>query len=135
MASLFPKTSYHTNNTQPSNKNWVLFPIFRTSILSLPPHFPSSINHSFTSPIHLYRPFHGSTLNPNRSILRSSLVPPPPPGKETQRFTGTVANISRLWDTVQILFAVFFWMSLFFWASATDRTKRGRGNKKDRFRK
>ncbi|XP_021731827.1 uncharacterized protein LOC110698655 [Chenopodium quinoa] len=125
MAFLSPTSSY---------SNWVFFPIFRSPLLSLPPNFPSSINRSPSSPIQLHRSFPGPPLKPNRPILRSSLVPPPsPPGKDPQRFTGIAATFSRLWDKLQIFFAVFFWISLFFWASAMDRTNSGRGNKKDRF--
>lgn len=38
-------------------------------------------------------------------------------------------------DTLQIFFAVLFWMSLFFWSCAWDRGNNGRPNKGSRFRK
>ncbi|KMT00670.1 hypothetical protein BVRB_9g219600 [Beta vulgaris subsp. vulgaris] len=69
-------------------------------------------------------------------ILRASLGPPPsPPGQEPQRSIGIAATFSKLWDTLQIFVAVLFWMSLFFWSSASDGKNSGRSNKSDRFRK
>lgn len=42
-------------------------------------------------------------------------------------------SLSKIQDRVQIFFAVLFWMSLFFWASAWDG--RNRPNKGSRFRR
>ncbi|XP_057533933.1 uncharacterized protein LOC130812079 [Amaranthus tricolor] len=135
MASLSPTIACHSRNPTQYNR---VYPFLRSSILSLPSHFVffhSPILHSPTSPIHLHCSFPASPLKPNRSILRSSPGPPPPPGKDSQLSTDFAATFSRLWDKVQIFFAVLFWISLFFWSSAFDGRNSGRKNKRDRFRK
>ncbi|XP_077229348.1 uncharacterized protein LOC143862223 [Tasmannia lanceolata] len=48
---------------------------------------------------------------------------------------GLEANFYRIRDGAQIFFAVLFWMSLFFWASAWDGRDNGRPNKGSRFRR
>ncbi|PSR96032.1 Sodium channel protein type 10 subunit alpha like [Actinidia chinensis var. chinensis] len=60
---------------------------------------------------------------------------PPPNGKDPNPSEGPTATFSRLQDTVQIFFAVLFWMSLFFWASAWDGRDNGRPSKGSRFRR
>jgi len=46
---------------------------------------------------------------------------------------GVAASLSKFQDRVQIFFAVLFWMTLFFWASAWDG--RNRPNNGSKFRK
>ncbi|MQM00107.1 hypothetical protein Taro_032839 [Colocasia esculenta] len=41
----------------------------------------------------------------------------------------------RMQDAIRIFFAVFFWMSLFFWASAWDKRDDIRPNKRPPFRR
>ncbi|KAL2516588.1 uncharacterized protein Fot_30559 [Forsythia ovata] len=65
--------------------------------------------------------------------------PPPESGPNSKKTpapaSGVAAGFSRFQDTVQIFFAVLFWMSLFFWSSAWDGKNNGRPNKGPRFRK
>ncbi|XP_020101011.1 uncharacterized protein LOC109718928 [Ananas comosus] len=60
---------------------------------------------------------------------------PPPPGGDSDDLSGLQERISRVQDRVRIFFAVLFWMSLFFWASACDGRDKPRNKKKFRFRK
>ncbi|KAK4413935.1 hypothetical protein Salat_2806300 [Sesamum alatum] len=53
----------------------------------------------------------------------------PPPKKHPPPSSGLRALFSGFQDTLQIFFAVLFWMSLFFWSCAWDRDNRGRPNK------
>ncbi|KVI06039.1 uncharacterized protein LOC112509444 [Cynara cardunculus var. scolymus] len=57
----------------------------------------------------------------------------PPPGEEEDSDSGSVASLSRFQESVQIFFAVLFWMSLFFWSSVWDGRKKGRSDKGPRF--
>ncbi|XP_054781304.1 uncharacterized protein LOC129288649 [Prosopis cineraria] len=57
----------------------------------------------------------------------------PPPGNDSRHLIGFAGALVRLQDRVRIFFAVLFWMSLFFWASAWDG--RNRPNKGSRFKK
>ncbi|KAI3455322.1 hypothetical protein Pfo_011985 [Paulownia fortunei] len=59
----------------------------------------------------------------------------PPSKKHLAPFSGVKATFTRFQDTLQIFFAVLFWMSLFFWSSAWDGGNGGRPNKGSRFRK
>ncbi|KAK7381582.1 hypothetical protein VNO80_00128 [Phaseolus coccineus] len=61
--------------------------------------------------------------------------PLPPSDKDSSHLKGTDvgASLSKIQDRVQIFFAVLFWLSLFFWASAWDG--RNRPNKGSRFRR
>ncbi|KAK6148971.1 hypothetical protein DH2020_016496 [Rehmannia glutinosa] len=59
----------------------------------------------------------------------------PPSKKSLAPFSGVTASFTRFQDTLQIFFAVLFWMSLFFWSSAWDGGNGGRRNKGSRFRK
>ncbi|KAK7294090.1 hypothetical protein RJT34_16973 [Clitoria ternatea] len=61
--------------------------------------------------------------------------PPSPPENDSTRLqeADVAASLSKIQDRIQIFFAVLFWMSLFFWASAWDG--RNRPNKGSRFRR
>ncbi|KAK4362192.1 hypothetical protein RND71_017433 [Anisodus tanguticus] len=82
---------------------------------------------------------------PNTSSGRcwaTSAGPPSPPHTEppnneedTSSSPGIMESFSKAQDTVQIFFAVLFWMSLFFWYSVWDGKNDGRPNKGSRFRK
>ncbi|KAI8529453.1 hypothetical protein RHMOL_Rhmol12G0225900 [Rhododendron molle] len=48
---------------------------------------------------------------------------------------GLTATFARLQDTVQIFFAVLFWMSLFFWSSVWDGRNNNGPGKGSRFRR
>ncbi|CAA2942574.1 uncharacterized protein LOC111372179 [Olea europaea var. sylvestris] len=65
--------------------------------------------------------------------------PPPESGPNSKKppapSSGVAASFTRFQDTVQIFFAVLFWMSLFFWSSAWGGKDNGRSNKGPRFRK
>ncbi|CAI0474542.1 unnamed protein product [Linum tenue] len=51
----------------------------------------------------------------------------PPPNKEPLTLEGLVEGISGFQERVRIFFAVFVWMSLFFWYSAWDGRNKGGG--------
>ncbi|CBI36319.3 probable methyltransferase PMT11 [Vitis vinifera] len=120
----FPHThSYPNSNLQPF-------------VLS----FPISCHRSSPSPIR----FHPPSLPPRTASLRrraSTPSPPPPPESDPPPqndpvpLTGLVATFSRFQDSIQIFFAVLFWLSLFFWASAWDGRNGGRPNKGSRLRR
>ncbi|KAL2493461.1 Uncharacterized protein Adt_29089 [Abeliophyllum distichum] len=61
--------------------------------------------------------------------------PPPESGPNSKKTPAPASGFTRFQDTVQIFFAVLFWMSLFFWSSAWDGKNNGRPNKGPRFRK
>ncbi|MED6192474.1 hypothetical protein PIB30_010409 [Stylosanthes scabra] len=44
----------------------------------------------------------------------------PPSGNDSGMLQDLAATLSKIQDRAQIFFAVLFWMSLFFWASAWD---------------
>ncbi|XP_058113358.1 uncharacterized protein LOC131256503 [Magnolia sinica] len=102
-----------------------------------------SAHSRFSLPIHLhlrtsFLGFPPQTLT--RSVRRHvtnagppSPEPEDPLGKDPT--TGLEANLYKIQDGVQIFFAVLFWMSLFFWASAWDGSDSGRPNKGSRFRR
>ncbi|KAI6689945.1 hypothetical protein NL676_026773 [Syzygium grande] len=108
------------------------FPISRSPFSAF--HFEA--NRASSPPIDLGRPSPPSRLSlatarPRlRRRLGAARVPPsppepgPPPENGSRRFRSDAASLSRLQDSVQIFFAVLFWMSLFFWASAWDRRNR-----------
>ncbi|KAK9666374.1 hypothetical protein RND81_14G180600 [Saponaria officinalis] len=123
MASLATRTIYHPYIFHPNSSQF------------LP--FPSSINLSRSSPVHLRRSSCGSLSNHSRSFPRchAGTPGPPPPEENEIQPKGITSTISRFWDTMQIFIAVFIWMSLFFWASASDRRNNGGINKGGRFRK
>ncbi|XP_010535139.1 PREDICTED: uncharacterized protein LOC104810506 [Tarenaya hassleriana] len=60
--------------------------------------------------------------------------PEPPPPRNTNELAGFVRSISRIQDRVRIFFAVLFWMSLFFWASASDGKGKGKSKKGSHFK-
>ncbi|KAJ9692671.1 hypothetical protein PVL29_011652 [Vitis rotundifolia] len=102
--------------------------------------FPISRHRSSPSPIRLHPP----SLPPRTASLRrrastpSPPAPPesdPPPQNDPVPLTGLVATFSRFQDSIQIFFAVLFWLSLFFWASAWDGRNGGRPNKGSRLRR
>ncbi|XP_027344661.1 uncharacterized protein LOC113857115 isoform X2 [Abrus precatorius] len=91
-----------------------------------------------TSSLSLHRQFH--PLSSNSTVLRrhscraaSPGPPPPPPGNDSRHYRDLAASLSKIQDRIQIFFAVLFWMSLFFWASASDG--RNRPNKGSKFRR
>ncbi|KAG5016332.1 hypothetical protein AAZX31_08G209400 [Glycine max] len=53
--------------------------------------------------------------------------------KKTKLGADVATSLSKIQDRIQIFFAVLFWMSLFFWASAWDG--RNRPDKGSRFRR
>lgn len=59
----------------------------------------------------------------------------PPTGQSPSPLSGLPMTLSRFKDTVQIFFAVLFWMGLFFWASVWDGRNNGRPDKGSRFRR
>ncbi|PKI37467.1 uncharacterized protein LOC116200175 [Punica granatum] len=87
---------------------------FRTS------YFPAS-------PIILHRPFLPYPLS-RPGLCRAASPGPGEPGPPSDdrplRLKGIGSSLSKLTSTVQIFFAVLFWMSLFFWASAWDGRNR-----------
>ncbi|WCJ40553.1 hypothetical protein M5689_021467 [Euphorbia peplus] len=105
--------------------------------------FPTTPPHSFPKfnlKNHTCRPFPSARARTCR--IQAALSPqppeqpdPPPPGKDPLIPQGIAATLSRFQDRVQIFFAVLFWMSLFFWASASDGKNNGSGrpNKGSRF--
>ncbi|XP_028791596.1 uncharacterized protein LOC114747435 [Neltuma alba] len=57
----------------------------------------------------------------------------PPPGNNPRKLQGLSTSLSKIKDRVQIFFAVLFWMSLFFWASAWNgRNKPNKGSRRRR---
>ncbi|XP_061340095.1 uncharacterized protein LOC133286666 [Gastrolobium bilobum] len=98
---------------------------------------------SFSFPIHSHRVF--QPLSSTSTVLRlprcraATPGPPPPPrtdppsGNDSSHLKDLAGSLSKIQDRVQIFFAVLFWMSLFFWASAWDG--RNRPNKGSRFRR
>ncbi|XP_051148044.1 uncharacterized protein LOC127263123 [Andrographis paniculata] len=67
---------------------------------------------------------------------RAAVPPPEPPSEKYRPSTsGLAATFTRVKDTLQVFFAVLFWMSLFFWSSAWDGGNNGRPNKRTRNRK
>ncbi|WJX48784.1 hypothetical protein P8452_35303 [Trifolium repens] len=107
------------------------------------PRFFSTLSPSPIFSIHPHRPFKpltfsSTSLRPLRCRAAAPDPPPPhnsdpPPGKDSTQLQNVTASLSKFQDRVQIFFAVLFWMSLFFWASAWDG--RNRPNKGSRFRK
>ncbi|KAL9254395.1 hypothetical protein AKJ16_DCAP10963 [Drosera capensis] len=140
MASLAP--------TRPLVRPW---PLACPSISDHPPRRIISVissSHFFsvssTHGAHLHRSFLGLSSNPNLTTRRcrvfpgptESPPPDPPPANENQgSAAGIGATLSRFKESVQIFFAVFFWLSLFYWSSAWDDKNKGGGNKGNRFRR
>ncbi|KAF7847561.1 hypothetical protein BT93_L2839 [Corymbia citriodora subsp. variegata] len=97
--------------------------------------FHFEANRASSPPINLGRPSLPSPLSPSArprphrplGAARGQPSPPesgPPPEIGSRGLRSVAASLSRLQDSVQIFFAVLFWMSLFFWASAWDRRNR-----------
>ncbi|KAG6669472.1 hypothetical protein I3843_01G238300 [Carya illinoinensis] len=89
--------------------------------------FPLSTYHLLSSPVHPYRPSPSFRSNPR--VLRPcrpchAASPGPPPQDDSVPLSGLAASLSKFQDRLQIFFAVFFWMSLFFWASVWDERSR-----------
>ncbi|KAH1085132.1 hypothetical protein AAZX31_07G029000 [Glycine max] len=69
-----------------------------------------------------------------RFLAASPGSPLPPSENDSSRHLEDVAtSLAKIQDRIQIFFAVLFWISLFFWASAWDG--RNRPNKGSRFRR
>ncbi|KAK4735652.1 hypothetical protein R3W88_009913 [Solanum pinnatisectum] len=91
----------------------------------------SSITHSYSYP------------NTSSARCRATSAGPPsppqtePPNNEDDSSSspGIISSFSKAQDTLRILFAVLFWMSLFFWYSVWDGKNDGRPNKGSRFRR
>ncbi|KAL1551390.1 hypothetical protein AAHA92_19241 [Salvia divinorum] len=62
-------------------------------------------------------------------------TPEPPSEKHLSPISGVTTTFTRFQDTLRIVFAVLFWMSLFFWSSIWDRGSGGSPNKRSRFKK
>ncbi|KAI4355745.1 hypothetical protein L6164_004490 [Bauhinia variegata] len=144
MALLSPATitTYQNFPTNPTK-----LPLFLLSF-SIPCTRFYTLSHSTTNwtlsfPIRSHRSFHlpssNSTVVRPRRCRAASPGPPPPPrtdppaGQDSRQLKGLIASLSKFQDRLQIFFAVLFWMSLFFWASAWDG--RNRPNKGSRFRR
>ncbi|KAH7856836.1 hypothetical protein Vadar_006032 [Vaccinium darrowii] len=98
-------------------------------------------NRIFLRTIHLHRSSPPSASNSRRCQAVSPGRPPPPESEPPSgkgppsSAEGLVATFARLQDTVQIFFAVLFWMSLFFWSSVWDGRNNDRPSKGSRFRR
>ncbi|RDX63537.1 hypothetical protein CR513_58028, partial [Mucuna pruriens] len=79
--------------------------------------------------------FSSAVLRLPRCRAASPGPPLPPSGNDSRHLKGAdvATSLSKIQDRIQIFFAVLFWMSLFFWASAWDG--RNRPNKGSRFRR
>ncbi|KAL1564020.1 hypothetical protein AAHA92_06428 [Salvia divinorum] len=89
---------------------------------------PAPVNHRRPQP-----PKHyclTTTTNRFLSCCATSSPSEPPPENQIPPSSGVSPK-----DTLQIFFAVLFWMSLFFWSCAWDRGNSGRSDKGPRFRK
>ncbi|KAH6771872.1 hypothetical protein C2S52_005403 [Perilla frutescens var. hirtella] len=81
--------------------------------------------------INLHRPFPFFKRNSRFHRCYATSSPSEPPSNEQ---SNPLPGVSPK-DTLQIFFAVLFWMSLFFWSCTWDRGNSGRPNKGPRFRK
>ncbi|RZC51111.1 hypothetical protein C5167_019537 [Papaver somniferum] len=127
----------------------LLLPPYNTSITqSLHPHFAqfsrvSSTNSSprtcssSTSRSHVS--FLGSRLKPFTRLVRchsnSGTPSPKSDGEDIVPVLGIDEILSKFQHRTQIFFAVLFWMSLFFWACATDGNNDGGSSKRSGFRR
>nr|CAD1822135.1 unnamed protein product [Ananas comosus var. bracteatus] len=107
----------------------LLFP--RVSLRPRPPPSPPLSPLSSPPP----PPRSAATRGSSRRRAAANSGAPPPPGGDSDDLSGLQERISRVQDRVRIFFAVLFWMSLFFWASACDGRDKPRNKKKFRFRK
>ncbi|KAM7480349.1 hypothetical protein LguiA_028562 [Lonicera macranthoides] len=119
---------------------------YHQSVLNSPFNFTTlsggrcSTNHILSSTVLIRRSSSLSLSNPSawsgpcRAASPGS-PSPPEPGKDLISSSGLLASLSRFQETVQIFLAVLFWMSLFFWASASDGRNNGPPDKGSRFRK
>ncbi|KAL3840975.1 hypothetical protein ACJIZ3_025566 [Penstemon smallii] len=97
--------------------------------------FCFSYPYSYSTTLNLHRSF---PLKSNSRSSRCHATSPesePPSTKQPPPSSGVVATFTKFQDTLQIFFAVLFWMSLFFWSCAWDGRDDGRPNKGSRFRK
>ncbi|KAL7162293.1 hypothetical protein ACSBR2_042718 [Camellia fascicularis] len=111
-----------------------------TSTISTPPLRLLSHQNHLPLTIHLHRSSPNPHRFPGRCLAASPGGPPPPQpdpptGDDPTPSESPTATLSSLQDTMQIFFAVLFWMSLFFWASAWDGRNNGRPGKGSRFRR
>ncbi|CAJ1951281.1 unnamed protein product [Sphenostylis stenocarpa] len=96
-------------------------------------------SHAFSfSPHRQFQPlsFPSAVLRRLPPCRAASPGPPLPPSDNDSRHLKAAdvgASLSKIQDRIQIFFAVLFWLSLFFWASAWDG--RNRPNKGSRFRR
>ncbi|KOM27296.1 uncharacterized protein LOC124829316 isoform X1 [Vigna umbellata] len=94
-------------------------------------------SHAFSFPLHRrFQPLSSSAvlrrLPPYRATSPGSPLPPSDNNSSNLKGADVGASLSKIQDRIQIFFAVLFWLSLFFWASAWDG--RNRPNKGSRFR-
>ncbi|XP_059641433.1 uncharacterized protein LOC132283504 [Cornus florida] len=139
MALCFPSSRIQT----PFFQMALCFPSSRIQ-QALPNTAPLATDYFISSTLHFHRsfPIFPSNLNAWSGRCRATSPGPPPPplpdpptGKDPTPSPGPAATLGRLQDTLQIFFAVLFWMSLFFWASAWDGKNTGKPNKGSRFRR
>ncbi|XP_027907612.1 uncharacterized protein LOC114166925 [Vigna unguiculata] len=95
-------------------------------------------SHVFSFPLHRrFQPLSSSAvlrrLPPCRATSPGSPLPPSDNDSSNLKGADVGASLSKIQDRIQIFFAVLFWLSLFFWASAWDG--RNRPNKGSRFRR
>ncbi|XP_058195875.1 uncharacterized protein LOC131312135 isoform X2 [Rhododendron vialii] len=129
--TLSPRTPPTTMYVQSTHQHHAAFPNRNTT---------NSNNRNFLPPIHLHRSTPPSASNPCRcrAVSPGRQPPPesePPNGKDPSPSEGLTATFARLQDTVQIFFAVLFWMSLFFWSSVWDGRNNNGPGKGSRFRR
>uniref|UniRef100_A0A7N0ZU22 Uncharacterized protein n=1 Tax=Kalanchoe fedtschenkoi TaxID=63787 RepID=A0A7N0ZU22_KALFE len=102
---------------------------------------PLSANLFFAGFFSMKRPYLHSSPNLRARFPRCLAATPPPPDStpssdpDLVRSSGLDVKFMRLKDTVQIFFAVLFWMSLFFWACVWDDKNSGNPTKGSRFRR
>ncbi|KAI3912812.1 hypothetical protein MKW92_018757 [Papaver armeniacum] len=103
-----------------------------SSTNSSPRTYSSSTSQSHVS-------FLGSRLKPFTRLVRcrsnSGTPSPKSDGEDIVPVLGIDETLSKFQHRTQIFFAVLFWMSLFFWACATDGNNDGGSSKRSGFRR
>ncbi|RZC50437.1 hypothetical protein C5167_018855 [Papaver somniferum] len=103
----------------------------RSSARFSPRTHSSSTSHSHVSFIGRLKPFTLSVrCHPN-----SGTPSPKSDGEDIVPVLGIDETLSKFQHRTQIFFAVLFWMSLFFWACATDGNNDGGSSKRSGFRR
>ncbi|KAI3463408.1 hypothetical protein Pfo_020071 [Paulownia fortunei] len=124
---LFPITVNHHQNhhAPPPNHNCTATTTIK----------PISFCSSSSFAINLHRSFPSKRNSWLGRCQAASSPPEPPSKKHPPPYSGVKASLARFQDTLQIFFAVLFWMSLFLWSCAWDGGDSGRRNKGSQFRK